>query len=257
LEIRYWILFFFFRHPYSGGLGLYMKNNFVYGQMLLDTVNGLREEKIQKRLVLMRHSVRERDPEKSEADDPISDNGRELARSFGERLYPKCDARIWTSPIGRCVETGARISAGFRETGGNILGSEEIWQLGAFYVKNLKSVSSLLYRTGESIPLIRKWIAGELPTDWMDEAKGVLITMTKALMDILGALEADQMAICVTHDWNVYLLRTLLLDLNLEQQDPVNYLDGFLLYQFADQIYMANNQGSPERLKWQTAREII
>ena len=233
-----------------------MKKKYEYGQKLLETVNGAKKEKIRKRVILMRHSVREHDPLKGEIHDSLNEKGRSLARIFGEKLYPKCSARIFFSPIGRCAETGDLLGKGYQETGGHIIESEKNWQLGAFYVRDLDSILDLLYQTGSSITLIRTWIEGSIPVEWMDAPTEVIRIMVKWLEEIFEVLKEEQMAICVTHDLNIYFLRTLLLDLNLEHQGRVNYLDGIFFYDRMGEIYASTDHSPPKRLKWQAVHEV-
>ena len=53
------------------------------------------------------------------------------------------------------------------------------------------------------------------------------------------------MAVCVTHDWNLYLLRTLLMDPDMKYYEDVAYLDGIVFYEKGGRIHTAHHQIPP------------
>jgi len=58
-------------------------------------------------------------------------------------------------------------------------------------------------------------------------------------------LKENQIAICVSHDWNIYPLKEFKLDLKLEVAGEVGYLDGLVFFEKENQYYITNFQTDP------------
>ena len=53
----------------------------------------------------------------------------------------------------------------------------------------------------------------------------------------------------ITHDWNLYLIKEVFLDLKHEDVGEIEFLDGVILYQQGNEVFISNHQADPRILK--------
>jgi len=76
------------------------------------------DNQVKNTAILMRHADREHIRPGVNEDEPINDIGRVNSIAFGEKLSPFFgSARIYASPVGRCVQTGEAVMRGFKKRG--------------------------------------------------------------------------------------------------------------------------------------------
>ena len=85
-------------------------------------------------VLLMRHSAREYAPGKHDLLNPLTDEGRELAKNMGGKLPKHLKLRGYASPPERCIETSELVSNGHKSMGGEISRTRALEALGVFYV---------------------------------------------------------------------------------------------------------------------------
>ena len=183
-------------------------------------------------LVFIRHSAREYGTTFNDLDNPLSEPGRDLARSLGERL-PSFDAiHTWSSPSGRCVETAELIA---RASPMSVRGNRSHSDLSVFYVRNMRKIGGMLKHEGADATLAA-WFEGRLDPAWMtppDESIGRL----KARLATIRDEAADgQLTLVVSHDWNLYLLRTMLLGTPFGGLPQPEYLEALAIWQDGDTL---------------------
>ena len=101
-----------------------------YGQQTLDLIRQARERGAEHIAVVMRHSARTYKPGIRDFDNPLTDEGRALAQSFGKALAKDTYVRAYSSPVGRCVDTAEKIILGHEQSGGTAKGRRDIEVLG-------------------------------------------------------------------------------------------------------------------------------
>ena len=79
------------------------------GETTVELIEQLTNEGVEHIVLLMRHSAREYASGKHDLLNPLTDEGRGLARDMGERLPKGLVVRGYTSPAERCVETAGLI----------------------------------------------------------------------------------------------------------------------------------------------------
>ena len=80
-----------------------------YGDATRELVRSVFEEGASHAALLMRHSAREFAPGRHDLENPLTDEGRELARQLGVGLPKNVLLRGYASPAERCLETAERM----------------------------------------------------------------------------------------------------------------------------------------------------
>ena len=180
-------------------------------------------------IVLARHSIREPIREASlEAASraALTDAGRELARDFGERLPVEARLRLFSSPVGRCVETARLVGEAFEARGGVVEDLGTRGHLGGEFILDPAGVISVFAASGPR-GFMRAWHDGRL-------GDGAILPPERAARELLAALLAEQapgrrgpgIDLQVTHDLTVAALLGLVLDNAAPGFPWPGYLDG-------------------------------
>jgi hypothetical protein len=124
------------------------------------------------------------------------------------------------SPVDRCRET----AIGIRDGHGEPLGDPSVVEdlAAPFVVDKLKAYKLVLSRGPR---FIRDWFDDQLPADAFMPREQAALGQIAA---IESTLREDAVSVCVTHDWNIALLKQHVLALSPEQGWP-QYLDGLVL----------------------------
>ena len=209
--------------------------------------------------VLMRHSAREFVPGRHDLLNPLTDEGRALARRMGERLPKSALVRAYASPADRCMETAALLLAGHASGGGRTTRHRAVEALGVFYVLDqMKMFKSMTDSTGQGLRLDRpegglrsfldRWFDGALDPDVMvPAAVAARLVATVVAAKLAQPVARPQLDLCVSHDMTLYLVRAQLLGLAPAAAD-VGFLDGLVFYSGPDGLTLAAADGSREAL---------
>jgi broad specificity phosphatase PhoE len=196
----------------------------------------------------MRHSARHYGQTENDLDNPLSETGRELAMRFGGLLPPWRHLRVFTSPSGRCVETGDLIRRGFGR-GGTVTPRDD---LSVFYVRDMRRVGGMLKHLGVDRTLHR-WFDGEVDPQWMEAADASLDRLLACLLELFRAAPCNSLTLCVSHDWNLYLLTHLALGVPYAEQPRAEYLDCILFYEQGGQVRVADRHRGHRRFDFEPA----
>lgn len=169
--------------------------------------------------------------------DSLNSDGTELTRKgitaatrLGRALGKTSDAHVYHSPIERCRMTAEHISAALR-TRGVIVLMEEASVLGSTYLVSKNAALALADNVGSNA-FIRMWLNSEIPESLVHPAAQAVHAHLQFLDKTLPDPADDTTAIYVTHDWNIALMREVLLGTTHEQAGWPGFLDGLLANRF-------------------------
>jgi len=69
--------------------------------------------------------------------------------------------------------------------------------------------------------------------------------LSELMKEQIKNLKENQIAVCVSHDWNIYPLKEFKLGLKHETAGDVGYLDGLVFFENENQYYITNYQMDP------------
>jgi len=203
--------------------------------------------------VLMRHSAREFVPGRHDLLNPLTDEGRALARRMGERLPKAALVRAYSSPADRCMETAALLLAGHEGGGGRTTRHRAVEALGVFYVldqmRMYKSMTEAAGQVRERVDVevrgfLDRWFDGEIGSDVMMPAElAARLVANVVAAKLEQPVARPQLDLCVSHDMTLYLVRARLLGLRPAAAE-VNFLDGLVFYSGPDGLTLAAADGS-------------
>lgn len=218
----------------------------MYGDATLGLVRGIVAGGVRRISLLMRHSAREFNPNVHDLVNPLTDEGRDLARRFGERLPRGCTLRGYASPPERCLETAQLALLGHASKGGATTRVRPVEGLGVFYVLDQMKMFRAMGDAGGLGDFVARWVAGDVPRDAMMPAD----VAARVVLDIVaGKLERpvaeQQIDLCVSHDLTVHLLRDRLLG-QPPAEGAVGFLDALAVYRRDGKTFIKSHLG-PER----------
>jgi len=202
------------------------------GESTASLVNDVAATGAEHIVLLMRHSAREYEPGRHDLLNPLTDEGRDLARALGEQLPKSHLIRGYTSPAERCVETAALIMAAHKAGGGETSRNRIVEGLGVFYVLDQMKMFMGMQAAGGLVPFQRRWFAGEIAADILMPAKTAAGLLGRLIETKLAETpDAPQLDILVSHDFTLYLIKHLLLGQDADRYPDVIYLDGIAFFQ--------------------------
>ena len=198
-------------------------------------------------VLLMRHSAREYAPGKHDLLNPLTDEGRELAKNMGEKLPKHLKIRGYASPPERCIETSELVSNGHKSMGGEISRTRALEALGVFYVLDQMKMYMAMQESGGMVPLLEKWFSGRIAEDIMmspDVASRILGRLIKE--KLMVGVKQPQLDILVSHDFTLFTIKNRLLGQTIDQYPAVDYLDGIAFF-IKDQKIFAQSHHEPAK----------
>lgn len=205
----------------------------MYGHELLATIRSLPQDT--DAAVFLRHAERfaivdYADPTLAE----LTPSGIAAAEAFGALLQGFERVRIFHSPVKRCRQTAEGIARGAadRVRSVEVAGPEDA--LGVDYILDLQEAGRLTTLHGEGF--VRRWFAGEVAPDVIRSAVGIAERKLEYLSQRLREPSAAgrRLDLHVSHDWNIIVLRELLLSVRHEEAGWLNFLDGVAFSVAAD-----------------------
>lgn len=225
-------------------------NNKLVGETA-SLIRNLNRQGIDKMSLMLRHS--KRDYHKDVHMEPfmcLTDDGRDMAFQLGTALPENLSLKFFSSHIGRCIETAYLIDKGFvNKTGGVTENNRVSKTVAPFYVRDIRQVVEIVKTTDVST-FIRNWIDGDISEDILMNAKEAANRMFRFLAGGLFESDRNTLHVSVTHDWNVYLLKEFGLDLPHEKYGKIAYLEGIVLFEKDDNVYIVNHQKEPVLLSY-------
>lgn len=221
-----------------------------YGQATLALIANVYEEGADHVAALIRHSAREFEPGRHDLLNPLTDDGRAFAEDFGRALPKNLLVRGYASPAERCVETVQLILKGHADIGGRVTRHRPIEALGVFYVLDQMRMYRAMTAAAGHVAFLAQWFAGRVPTDVMMPADLAAKLVGRVVASKLEApLERPQLDVCVSHDMSLYLVRDRLLGLGVETSGAVDFLDGVVLYEREQRLWMRGLRGDARAIE--------
>ena len=221
-----------------------------YGDATIALLKSVFDDGVDHAAALIRHSAREFEPGRHDLMNPLTDEGRVLAREFGAALPKRLLVRGYASPADRCVETVQLILDGHSKTGGRITRHRPVEALGVFYVLDqMKMYRAMTSIDGQVGSFLQRWFDGGIADDVMMPANLAAKIVGRVVAGKLEApLERPQLDICVSHDMSLYLVRDRLLGLGVTDSGSVDFLDGVVFYERDRALWMRGLHGPPKRI---------
>lgn len=212
----------------------------------INTINHLLDNGITKISAIIRHSERffTEDP-KLESFMGLTDNGKDFAVDFGAALRSNPLPELYSSSLGRCIETAYLIDKGFTKKNNQSINHNYINDtLTPFYIKDIETAIHRVNKEGSEL-FLRNWFDNRIHESIMENPEKTSDLLSEFMVEQLKNLKKNQIAVCVSHDWNIYPLKEFKLGLKLETAGNVGYLDGVIFFERNHQYYITNYQTSP------------
>ncbi len=205
------------------------------GESLLTTLRTLSPEG--RSAAMLRHAARfpivdPTDPTAAE----ITPEGAATAEALGRRLSGYDRLRLFHSPVKRCRQTAECLAQGARQAGLVIEQVTPEDTLGVDYILDLKEAGRLTVLYGDHF--VRRWMEGLIPEDVIRPTRAIMEEKLDYLLRKLAepAAAGRRLDLHISHDWNVMVLRELLLGLRHEAAGWLTFLDGLVFTQCGSQL---------------------
>lgn len=158
----------------------------------------------------------------------ITTDGAKSAVEFGKRLTGFNRVRLFHSPVKRCGQTAACIAQGAAAVGiaVELVGAQT--EIGIDYIVDQVESGRLSAIHGEHF--VRLWVNGEIPATVVRPPSALAAQQTNfvsaRLRDPLAEGQGRRLDLHVSHDWNIMILRELLLKIRFEEAGWLTFLDG-------------------------------
>jgi len=147
--------------------------------------------------ILMRHADREYINPGVNEDEPINEAGMANSIMFGEKLSPFFGGvKIFTSPVGRCIQTGEAIMEGFRKRG-PISASNMLGEPGPFVFE--RPTASKIFKDLGCKGTIESMIAGHELPGIRSAADGSEL-LKEFIVSEMRANDGENLLLFITHD---------------------------------------------------------
>lgn len=156
----------------------------------------------------------------------ITTEGAQAAEAFGARIAGFDRVRLFHSPVKRCGQTAECIARGAARAGLQAEVAGPRAELGVDYILDLAEAGRLTVRHGDRF--VRLWFAGEIAAPVIQPPRGIAAGHVAFVGARLGdpAPGGRRLDLHVSHDWNVIVLRELLLGVRHEDAGWLTFLDG-------------------------------
>ncbi|MFW5988932.1 MAG: hypothetical protein ACOCPQ_01735 [Desulfosudaceae bacterium] len=206
-------------------------------------------EGVDRGMVVMRHAARHYDPDNllNEPFMCLTEEGRRHSFDWGRQFPATTRLNLFSSHIGRCIETAYLVDKGYLAAGGRTRGNLIEKTLSPFYVADAQR----LFR--EYLPrpdFFSAWFNEEIPGSVI-MPPGRIVSAKQAFWRqriMEGSHSHKGWDVCVTHDWNLYLIRHVLCGISIEDQEKVDYLGGVVIFADEGRCYLTAPGQSPVRL---------
>ena len=224
------------------------------GDYGLETVKMIKDrfaKGVDRGILLMRHSAREYRRDIHDLQNPLTERGRDLALRMGDMLGADLNMRGFASTAQRCIDTADLIIQGTgrddKGKRGKTRDTRVIEAFGVFYALDQVRMWKGLQAADGLDSFVAKWLKGEVAPDVMIPAKVAVSQILSVMKGRLVTMSSEKsrshsLDLCVSHDMTLYLVRQAIgLETTFEQ--PVNYLDGLLMFETDGELRVSSHYG--------------
>jgi hypothetical protein len=151
-----------------------------------------------------------------------------LAADLGTRLAALlgCGDRVVLghSPVLRCGQTAAAIHAGLTAAARAATVIGERGHLGGPYLRDPKPALDLAAQLGHHF--LRQWFDGSVPESLVQPRPDAAREQVDRALEVLDRPETPRLAVLVSHDWNLMLVREHYFGVRHEEAGWIDFLDG-------------------------------
>jgi len=218
----------------------------IRDQETLETITQILDEGAEKISVIMRHSDRFFPKESSmEPFMGLTERGKEFAMKLGTQLPENPKPRLFSSHFGRCIETAYLIDKGYIKTHCIFNGhNSQAVELSPFYITDIHKAIALVQELG-NVNFLRRWFNQEISEDIMLNPETAADTIADFMIKQMQSLNKGEIALCVSHDWNIFPLKEYKLGLPHEEYGTVGYLESVIIFEKEGDNYIVNYQKEP------------
>lgn len=221
----------------------------VKSRQTIDTITTLLDRGVTRMAVILRHS--DRFYHKDARMEPfmgLTEPGKGYAFDLGQSLPAHLTPRLFSSHFGRCIETAYLVDKGFTAANKAVLAHTATSDiLAPFYIKDIEQALGLMQAQGSS-RFIRSWFDREIDTAVMEDPERTADILTDFMVGCLDDLAQGEIAVCASHDWNIFPIKEFKLGLPHETSGDVGYLDGVVFYREENTSYAVTYQAGPKAL---------
>jgi len=201
-------------------------------QDTLDTITTLLNRGISRMSVILRHSDRFYDKDyRMEPFMGLTEPGKTYALELGKSLPASIIPKLYSSHFGRCIETAYLIDKGYTKANGTHLSHNVTSHiLAPFYIRDIEKALGLMMESGGQ-KFIRNWFDNAIDETIMENPEQTAELLTEFMGNCLSDLDSGQVAVCVSHDWNIFPIKEFKLGIPHEGAGDVGYLDGVVFYE--------------------------
>lgn len=221
----------------------------LFSQQTLSLIDSLLDQGINNISVLIRHSERHFSTEaRMEPFMELTQNGKTYAYDFGHTLRPGFLPKLYSSFMGRCIETAYLIEKGFTAKHGVPLEHNTVdRRLSPFYIKNIDRAVEKILVQGNDV-FIRNWFDGKMDESIIENPEKTADMICRHMVELIQNPMGNQVAVCITHDWNIFPVKEFKLGLRHEDYGDVGYLEGLVFFRQDQHDYVSGIQTGPVRL---------
>jgi len=218
-------------------------------QQTLETIDTLMQQGVDQMSVIIRHSDRHYHRDfRMEPFMGLTRAGKSYAHDMGAAFPAQITPQLYASHFGRCIETAYLIDKGYTRANGIELDHVQTSDvLAPFYIKDIEKALGLMKDQGGK-DFIRSWFDKKIATEIMEDPEKTAQILTDFMIECLDALSPGQIAVCASHDWNIFPIKEYKLGLDHEGAGDVGYLDGVVFYRDKGKPYAITYQTDPVAL---------
>ncbi len=189
--------------------------------------------------ILLRHSRREA-PSGGQRYGQLhlTAEGRQTAIEFGRALPAKRRLRLFCSSYMYCKETAIHIFKGILFHHGSPEFKGSLHCLGPEFMVDSLQLKKNVKRFGAP-SVARRWLDTQLSSEVMKDPVDSLRRMMNPLLSLLEEGDGNRIDVFVTHDWNILLVKDLLLGLAHENVGWPDYLDSIVLASHSGKVVLS------------------
>ncbi len=160
----------------------------------------------------------------------LTEEGKQFACDFGQKLVQEITPQLYSSYITRCMETAYLIGMGYGMSHKQFPSPVSVvTELTPFYLNDIPAAIGRQEKVGHD-HYLRMWFNEELPVSEIIAPQQCAREIVLAMEKIVAGLQHKEVALAVTHDWNIFPLKEFFLAQTHEEYGHIGYLEAVVLF---------------------------